>query len=111
MIHVICSFSYSHRLVHISGLLILDIMQSLKNSDLFDFYVVSVGSKPLSQDFLSSANGVFNVGYDDAKARSVLKSLELDCLVYCESMNDPIVHFLGYQRFAEVQILVMGSPE
>ena len=88
----------------------MDIIRSLKNSDLFDFYVVSVGSKPLSQEFLSSANGVFNAGYDDAKARSVLKSLELDCLVYCESMNDPIVHFLGYQRFADVQILVMGSP-
>lgn len=89
------------------GLLILDILRSLK--DLFDFYVVSIGSKPLSDEFLQHANGgVFAVGYDEVQARNVLKSLELDCLVYAESMNDPIVHFLGYQRFSDVQILVMG---
>ena len=90
------------------GLLVLDIMKSLKG--LFDFYVVSIGSEPLSDDFYSNAVGVYRVGYDDVEARKVLKSLELDCLVFCESLNGPIIYFLGYQRFAEVQILVMGSP-
>ena len=37
------------------GLLILDIMRSLKN--LFDFYVVSIGSKPASEEFLHHATG------------------------------------------------------
>lgn len=90
------------------GLLVLDILKSLKY--LFDFYVVSIGSKPLSEEFLNHATGVYVVGYDEVKAREVLKSLELDCLVYAESMNSPIVYFLGYQRFARVQILVQGSP-
>ena len=90
------------------GLLILDIMRSLKN--LFDFYVVNIGSKPVSEEFLHHAYGVYDVGYDEVKAQHVIKSLELDCLVYAESMNSPIVYFLGYQRFAHVQILVQGSP-
>ena len=59
---------------------------------------------------MQHAAGVFYVGFNELEAGKVLKSLELDCLVYAESMNDPIVHFLGYQRFAQVQILVMGSP-
>ena len=74
------------------GLLILDILRSLK--DLFSFYLISIGSKPLSDEFLNYAS-VFSVGYNEVQARNVLKSLELDCLVYMESMNDPIVHFLG----------------
>ncbi|KAL9186029.1 hypothetical protein ACHAXT_005267 [Thalassiosira profunda] len=90
------------------GLLVLDILRSLK--DLFDFYVVSVGSAPLSDEFLLHAKEVYSVGYNEIEARNVLKSLELDCLVYGESMNAATVHFLGYQRFADVQILVQGSP-
>ncbi len=90
------------------GLLILDILRSLKS--LFDFYVVSIGSKPVSEEFLRHATGVFAVGYDEVNAHHVLKSLELDCLVYAESLNSPIMYFLGYQRFAHVQILIQGSP-
>ena len=91
------------------GLLVLDVIRSLQG--LFEFFVVSVGSKPPSSDFFHATNGnVFQVGYDDNAARNLLKSLELDCLVYAEAMNEAIVYFLGYQRFAKVQILVMGSP-
>ncbi len=90
------------------GLLVLDIMRSLKS--LFEFYVVSVGSKQLSDEFLAHANGVYAVGYNEVEARNVLSSLRLDCLIFGESLNDPILHFLGYQRYAEVQILVQGSP-
>ena len=88
------------------GLLIVDILRS-NLRDLFDFFVVSIGSKPLTTAFSGLAT-TFQVGYDEVRARHVLRSLELDCLVYAESMNDPIVHFLGYQRFAEVQVLLMG---
>ena len=89
------------------GLLVLDVIRSLKG--LFDFFVVSVGSKPPTKPFFDATNGnVFTTGYTDYKAREVLNSLELDCIVYIEAMNDAIVHFLGYQRFAAVQILVMG---
>ena len=90
------------------GLLFLDIIKSLR--DMFDFYVVSIGSKALSDKFLKYATAAYSVGYDDSRARSLLKSLELDCLIFGEVMNDPIVYFLGYQRYASVQILVQGSP-
>ena len=90
------------------GLLFLDIIRSL--GDMFDFYVVSIGSKTLSEDFVRYSTEAYSIGYDDSRARSLLKSLELDCLVFGEMMNDPIAYFLGYQRYASVQILVQGSP-
>ena len=92
------------------GLLVLDIIRSLKGTGLFEFYVVSAGSKPLSQEFYEHSNGVYSIGFDEFQARAVLKSLELDCLIYLESMNEAMVHLLGYQRYAREQILVMGSP-
>jgi len=59
---------------------------------------------------LVSVDGAYEVGYDSRAARTLLMSLELDCLVFAEAMNEAIVYSLGYQRFAPVQVLVMGSP-
>ena len=93
------------------GLLVLDVIRSLSSTNFFDFFVISNGHKHPSSEFYRVTNGnVFTTGFDDYKARQLLKSLELDCLVYLEAMNDAMMYFLGYQRFAEVQILAMGSP-
>ena len=93
------------------GLLVLDVIRSLSSTNYFEFFVISNGSKAPSEDFYRVTNGkVFITGFDDNKAKELLKSLELDCLVYLEAMNDAIMYFLGYQRYAEVQILAMGSP-
>jgi len=90
------------------GLLVLDVIRSLKG--LFQFYVVSIGSKTLTTEFHTVSDGAYEVGYDSRAARTLLMSLELDCLVFAEAMNEAIVYSLGYQRFAPVQVLVMGSP-
>lgn len=93
------------------GLLVLDVIRSLTPTGLFEFFVVSAGSKVPSADFFKTTNGnVFTTGFDGKAAEKLLQSLELDCLVYCESMNEATLHFLGHQRYASTQILVMGSP-
>ncbi|KAL3787058.1 hypothetical protein HJC23_011742 [Cyclotella cryptica] len=93
------------------GLLVLDVIRSLSRTDIFDFFVISIGAKSPSSEFYRAAKGnVYTTGFDDSKARNLLKSLKLDCLVYLEAMNDATIYFLGYQRYAQVQILVMGSP-
>lgn len=93
------------------GLLVLDVIRSLSSTNYFDFFVISNGPKAPSSEFYRVTNGnVYATGFDDYKARELLKSLELDCLVYLEAMNDAMMYFLGYQRFAKVQILAMGSP-
>jgi protein O-GlcNAc transferase len=44
------------------------------------------------------------------ETKKILHSLELDCLIFLEAMNTASMYFLGYQRFADVQVLVMGAP-
>jgi predicted O-linked N-acetylglucosamine transferase (SPINDLY family) len=93
------------------GLLVLDVIHSLSTTDYFEFFVISNGQKSPSSEFFRATGGnVYTTGFDDNKARELLKSLELDCLVYLEAMNDAMMYFLGYQRFAKVQLLAMGSP-
>ena len=93
------------------GLLVLDVIRSLSSTEYFEFFVISNGPKAPSEEFYRVTNGkVFVTGFDENKAKELLKSLELDCLVYLEAMNDAMMYFLGYQRYAEVQILAMGSP-
>jgi predicted O-linked N-acetylglucosamine transferase (SPINDLY family) len=93
------------------GLLVLDVIRSLSKTSYFEFFIISNGPKAPSEVFYNVTNGnVFTMGFDDNVTRDLLKSLELDCLVYLEAMNDAIMYFLGYQRFANVQILAMGSP-
>lgn len=91
------------------GLLVLNVVRDLRN--IFDFFIISVGSKPPSQEFYKITDGnVFSTGYNEMETKQILHSLELDCLVYLEAMNTAQLYFLGYQRFADVQILVMGAP-
>eukprot|EP00985_Skeletonema_marinoi_P009089 scaffold4188_cov138-Skeletonema_marinoi.AAC.2 len=91
------------------GLLVQPVVRDLKN--IFDFVIISVGSKQPSQEFFKATDGnVFSTGYDETETKQLLHSLELDCLIYLEAMNTAQLYFLGYQRFAEVQVLVMGAP-
>ena len=50
------------------------------------------------------------MGRNDAYASALLVSLKLDCVVFAEGMNEAMIYFLAFQRFAPVQILVMGAP-
>lgn len=93
------------------GLLVLDVIRSLSQLEYFEFFVISSGSKPVSPEFYRVTNGrVYMPGFGDTETRQLLKSLHLDCLIYLEAMNNALLYFLGYQRFAHVQILVMGAP-
>ncbi len=91
------------------GLLVQPVVRDLKN--IFDFYIISVGSTEPSEEFYKVPDGnVFSTGYNEMETKQTLHSLELDCLIFLEAMNTAQLYFLGYQRFAEVQILVMGAP-
>jgi len=36
-------------------------------------------------------------------------SQKFDCLIFSEMQNESILHFLGYERFTPIQILVLGA--
>ena len=52
----------------------------------------------------------YSAGNDREIARSILSSLRPDCVVFSENINNPIVHFLGYERWSPIQVLLMGAP-
>ena len=68
------------------GLLVQNVVRDLHS--IFDFFVISVGSKPPSQEFYKITDGhVFSTGYNEMETKQILHSLELDCLIYLEAMN------------------------
>eukprot|EP00592_Proboscia_alata_P016953 CAMPEP_0194395942 /NCGR_PEP_ID=MMETSP0174-20130528/124703_1 /TAXON_ID=216777 /ORGANISM="Proboscia alata, Strain PI-D3" /LENGTH=810 /DNA_ID=CAMNT_0039191933 /DNA_START=266 /DNA_END=2697 /DNA_ORIENTATION=+ len=92
------------------GLLLIDVIRRLPPDK---FYSMAVGVGPISpsKDFVDALSGeYFAAGYSDSLARRILMSQKLDCLIFAEMQNEAILHFLGFQRFAPVQILVMGAP-
>lgn len=92
------------------GQLVLDVIKSLP-SRIFESVAVSVGLKLPLPNFIEAVNGkVFSVGRDKEKAREVISSQRPDCVVFVENINNGIMHFLAYERFAPVQILLMGAP-
>jgi predicted O-linked N-acetylglucosamine transferase (SPINDLY family) len=92
------------------GLLLIDIIRRLPK-ELFESIAIGLGNKPPSESFLDAVSGnYFSVGYNEEYAKNLLSSQEFDCIVFAENLNDGTMHFLAYNRFAPVQILVMGAP-
>jgi len=92
------------------GQLIVDVIKRLP-SRLFESSAIGIGGTPPSDDFVSALTGKFySAGNDREIARSILSSLRPDCVVFSENINNPIVHFLGYERWSPIQVLLMGAP-
>ena len=92
------------------GLLLIDVIRRLPKK-LFESIAIGLGSKAPSESFLDAVSGnYFSVGYNEEEAKNILSSQKFDCIVFAENLNDGMMHFLAYNRFAPVQILVMGAP-
>ncbi len=92
------------------GQLVLNVIKSLPSS-IFESIAVSVGQKLPLPNFVEAVGGhVFSVGRDIEKARYIISSQTPDVVVFVENINHGIMHFLAYERFAPVQILLMGAP-
>ena len=92
------------------GLLVIDVIRRLPRSK-FECFAIGIGKKKPSKEFLSAVSeNYYHVGHNEAQAQDILSSLRLDCLVFGEILNEAILYFLSFQRFAPVQILVMGAP-
>ena len=92
------------------GQLILDLIQRLP-SRIFESIAIGVGSKPPSDEFVEAVNGNFHfVGQNEERARAMLASQTPDCVIFVENINNPLMHFLAYERFAPIQVLLMGAP-
>jgi len=92
------------------GLLLIDVVRRLPRN-IFETVAFSHGVKSPSQEFVDVfSEGFYHVGHDENRMRTYLKAAELDCLVFGETQNEASVYFQGFQRYAPIQIAVMGSP-
>lgn len=92
------------------GLLIIDVIRRLP-SRIFECIAIGVGTKAPSQEFIAAVNGnYFGVGTNDHRAVELLAQLAPDCLVFGEVMNEGMLYFLAQNRFAPIQVLLMGAP-
>ena len=92
------------------GLLLVDVIRRLPKS-IFESFAIGIGVAQPSKLFMDAVSGNYiKVGFNDGLIRKTLKTLQLDCLVYAEMQNEAILHFLGFERHAPVQIVVMGAP-
>jgi predicted O-linked N-acetylglucosamine transferase (SPINDLY family) len=106
IVFVSCLFSGSEP----HGQLVLDVIKRLPKV-IFECAAVGIGSKTPGKNFLSAVNGkYYAAGHDRDKAAQLIMSLNPECIVYVENLNSPIIHFLAYERFAPIQILLMGGP-
>lgn len=91
-------------------LLLIDVLKRFPRS-LFEIHAIGIGPKDPSQTFLDSVDSqYFGVGYNDALAKELVSKNQYNCLVFTEMQNEATLHFMGFQRYAPVQILVMGAP-
>ena len=91
------------------GLLLIDVIRRIP-SRLFEVSVVVVGPKEVSNEFKKAINGrIVRTGYDEVLARHTLFESQADCIVFAEMQNEATLHFLGYQRFAPIQVVSIHS--
>lgn len=106
IVFVSCLFSGSEP----HGQLVIDVIKRLPKL-IFECIAVGIGSKPPGNNFLSALNGNYYAsGNNRDMAAELIVSLNPECVVFVENINSPIMHFLAYERFAPIQILLMGAP-
>ena len=87
----------------------MDVMKRIP-ARIFECIAVGVGTKEPSREFINVTSAYYNAGNSDVRARDIVSSLRPDCVVFGEVMNEAILYFLAHERFAPIQILLMGAP-
>ena len=98
---------------HAHGQLLQGVMAHLSRR-LFDVYAVSFGpaNGAFSDDIVRAlpSDRRFVFSLDFTEARLQLGRLELDAIVYADTMSEPTTHYMGYARLAPVQVAFWGNP-
>ena len=89
------------------GMLLDGIMKYLPKSI---FYVIALpvartDGKPLSPVIRESANEIHEIPLTHEYAREIIVSLELDLLIYADTVSEPMTHFLSHSRLAPIQMV------
>ena len=88
------------------GMLLDGVMKLLPRSqfEVICFPVVRTDGKPLSRRINESCDHVVEVGLSHSETRDLVISLDIDILVFADTMSEPMTHFLSHSRLASIQV-------
>ena len=88
------------------GMLLDGVMKLLPRSqfEVVCFPVVRTDGKPLSPRIKESCDLVVEVGLSHSETRNLVTSLDIDILVFADTMSEPMTHFLAHSRLASIQV-------
>ena len=94
------------------GMLLDGIMKYLPRShfDVFVLIVPSTDGKPVSPNIFEATEYVYQISLSHQDSADKIAALELDILIFADTMSEPLNHFLAHYRLASVQIAFWGNP-
>lgn len=99
---------------HAHGQLLAGVLKELARDPRFEprvVYVYSVGAPP-SEEVIQAVGQerIVTVSMDTTQLREDVRALNLDILIFADTMSEPITHFLARERLALVQGAFWGNP-
>ena len=94
------------------GLLLDGVIKYLPRQH-YSVYILPVARtdlKPLSPTISSCADYIHEVSLNREHALNMLFQLNLDILVFADTLSEPMTHFLAQSRIAPVQMAFWGNP-
>ena len=90
------------------GMLLDGVMKSLPRSqfEVIALPIARTDGKPLSPSILESCDEVVETTLHHADVHRLVSSLDIDILVFADTMSEPMTHFLAHTRLAKVQVLI-----
>eukprot|EP01032_Pedospumella_encystans_P000137 gene137-151_t len=87
------------------GMLLDGVMRYLPR-DRFEVLALPVSRadvKPLSPNIISACDAVHEISLSYAHAQEMIQDLQLDVLVFADTVSEPMAHFLAHSRLAPIQ--------
>ena len=94
------------------GLLLDGVMKYLPR-DIFEVIALPVArtdGKPVDPSIVEGCDVVYEVSLSHEYASAQISSLEIDILIFADTMSEPMTHFLAHRRTSPMQIAFWGNP-
>ena len=91
------------------GMLLDGVMRYLPR-DRFEVLALPVSRadvKPLSPNIITACDAVHEISLSYVHAQEMIQDLQLDVLVFADTVSEPMAHFLAHSRLAPIQVRIV----
>lgn len=94
------------------GLLLDGVMKYLPRNifEVIALPVARTDGKPIDPSIVESCDAVYEVSLSHEHASTQISTLEIDILIFADTMSEPMTHFLAHRRSSPIQIAFWGNP-